>query len=211
MLWRHAIWHAKDERRSSVEITTHVTTVDARRTARVAAVANCQTKLQRSSSLHRSRNDLRWTMKSRGRQISLSPQRNPRRSLMLVLLALLSGFACGPRRAEEPALKHLQQQQSGDYVVTVLNETGQIKQGPAPLRLEFRKTSDQQLTDVGDVQVSAAMPMAGMSDMVVDTSVKRSPQAGRYELNVNFSMAGTYRLTATFAGGQQVRFELQVT
>ena len=51
----------------------------------------------------------------------------------------------------EPAgnLKEIQQQRSGDYVVALLNETGDLKQGPNNLTLEFRRANDNQLADAG--------------------------------------------------------------
>ena len=134
-----------------------------------------------------------------------------RRKGLVVPFVLLLAAACGPRGAESSGLKELQQRQAGEYLVACLHPTGDIKQGTSRLILEFRRESDRQFVDVGDIQVSAAMPMPGMPDMVVDTSAKRTEQVGRYEVQSNFSMAGTYRLNVTFAGGQQVQFELQVT
>lgn len=133
-----------------------------------------------------------------------------RRSFVLVV-ALLLPAACQREAAKSPELKQLQQRQVGEYIVAALHETGQLRQGTARLVLEFRRASDQQLANVGDIQVSAAMPMPGMPDMFVDTSATRTDQAGRYEVQSNLSMAGTYRVNVKFAAGQQVQFELQVT
>lgn len=132
--------------------------------------------------------------------------------LFVTLAAVLLIAACGrEREVPQAGGKELQQQRTGAYLVTLLHETGQLRVGPARLILEFRRDSDRQLSDAGDVQVHAAMPMPGMPDMVVDTSVKQTAQTGRYEVQANFSMAGAYRLKITFAGGQTVEFELQVS
>ena len=67
--------------------------------------------------------------------------------------------ACGG--SDKSNLKQIDQQRTGDYIVTALNETGQVKQGPNKFVLEFRKASDNKLTDVGNVQLNSAMPMPG--------------------------------------------------
>src|SRR5438552_19101219 len=66
-------------------------------------------------------------------------------------------------------LKQVQQQHVGNYVVTVLNEMGQLKQGQNKMALEFRNTSDNKLESVGDVQVNSTMSMPGMSPMIGKT------------------------------------------
>ena len=48
-------------------------------------------------------------------------------------------------------LKQIQQQRSGDYVVTLSNETGSLKQGTNNLTLEFRR--GDQLADPGNLEV----------------------------------------------------------
>ncbi len=63
----------------------------------------------------------------------------------IVIAFALVMTACG---GDASNLKQIQQQRAGDYVVTVLSETGQLKQGPNNFVLEFRKASDNQLADV---------------------------------------------------------------
>jgi hypothetical protein len=104
--------------------------------------------------------------------------------------------------------KEIQQQRSGDYVVALLNETGELKQGANSLTLEFRRVSDNQLSDVGNVKVESTMPMPGMGPMLANTKVAPSGTPGRYSINAELSMAGGWKTVVSFSGGQQVQFDL---
>ncbi len=116
--------------------------------------------------------------------------------------------ACGSG-GDTSNLKQIQQQRAGEYVITLLNETGQLKQGPNKFVLEFRKASDNQLTDVGNVQLNSLMPMPGMSPMSGGASATPSGTPGRYNVESDFQMAGTWNLTVKFGSGQQARFALK--
>ena len=117
--------------------------------------------------------------------------------------------ACGGSGGDTSNLKQIQQQRAGEYLVTLLNETGQLKQGPNKFVLEFRKTSDNQLTDVGSVQLNSLMPMPGMSPMSGGASATPSGTPGRYQIESDFQMAGTWNFTVKFGGGQQAKFALK--
>jgi len=125
-----------------------------------------------------------------------------------LLLALLFGFCLISCTQSSKDLKAIQHQQAGEYTVTILSETGSLKQGANNFTLEFRKTADQQLVDVGTVEVAPIMEMAGMSPMMATTEVAPSDAAGRYKVSGNFSMAGLWKCKVTFANGQSVRFNL---
>lgn len=116
--------------------------------------------------------------------------------------------ACGGD-GDTSNLKQIEQQRAGEYVVTVLNETGQLKQGPNKFVLEFRKASDNKLTDVGNVQLNALMPMPGMSPMSGGASATPSGTPGRYNIESDFQMVGTWNFTVKFGNGQQARFALK--
>ena len=123
------------------------------------------------------------------------------------LIAACIGFlltACGPKAD----LKPVQQQKSGEYTVTILNETGSLKQGQNNFTVEFRKTADNQLVDVGTVDVAPVMEMPPMSPMMGSTQVTPSGTAGKYNVTGNFSMAGLWKCKVTFGNGQSVRFNL---
>jgi hypothetical protein len=110
--------------------------------------------------------------------------------------------------APASTLKEIQQQRTGDYVVAVLNETGDLKQGTNTLTLEFRMASDNQLADVGDVKVESTMAMKGMSPMMAKTNVTSSGTPGRYNIEADLSMAGNWKTVVTFGSKQKVEFDL---
>ena len=112
--------------------------------------------------------------------------------------------------ATEPAsnLKQIQQQRSGDYIVSLLNETGQLEQGPNQLTLEFHNAKHE-LTAVGNVQITSTMAMPGMAPMVGTASVKPAGTPGRYDLSVDLGKTGRWDVVLTFDNGQKVQFALK--
>ena len=129
-------------------------------------------------------------------------------SVVVVSLALVL-TACGGSGGDTSNLKQIEQQRAGEYVVTLLSETGQLKQGPNKFVLEIRKASDIQLTDVGNVQLNSLMPMPGMSPMSGGASATPSGTPGRYNIESDFQMVGTWNFTVKFGSGQQARFSLK--
>ncbi len=117
--------------------------------------------------------------------------------------------ACGGSGGDTSNLKQIEQQRAGEHVITLLNETGQLKQGPNKFFLEFRKASDNQLTDVGNVQLNSLMPMPGMSPMSGGASATPTGTPGRYQIESDFQMVGTWNFTVKFGSGQQARFALK--
>ena len=115
-------------------------------------------------------------------------------SIALSLALLLA--ACGGTGE----LKTVQQQQAGDYTVTVLSETGKVPNGAGELTLEFRRTSDNQLVDVGTVEVAPIMEMPGMAPMMGTTTVTPGDTPGRYQVSSNLTMAGMWKFDVKFAG-----------
>ena len=125
---------------------------------------------------------------------------------VVVLALLMTGCKGGGSTSN---LKQIAQQRSGDYVVTVLNDTGELKQGPNKFALEFRKASDNQLANVGNVQLNTLMPMPGMSPMSGGASAEPSGTPGRYNVESDFQMTGTWNFTVMFANGQRAIFSLK--
>jgi hypothetical protein len=105
-------------------------------------------------------------------------------------------------------LKTVHTQQAGEYTVAVLSETGSIKNGSSDFVLEFRKTADNQLVDVGSVEVSPVMDMPGMGPMLGSTTITPGDAPGRYAVKSNLSMAGVWKFNVKFGDGHQVRINL---
>ena len=93
-----------------------------------------------------------------------------RRTVIAGVLAVVVGgglAACGGgERSDTSNLKEIQKQRAGEYIVTLLNDTGQLKEGKNDFVFEVRAASDNQLVDVGAIQVGTSMPMPGMPNMV---------------------------------------------
>lgn len=121
------------------------------------------------------------------------------------ILAVTFLMSCS-RNSKE--LKLVQQQQSGDYKIAILSETGTILQGKKPFTLEFRRATDDQLVDVGTVNVAPVMEMAGMGPMMATTQVTPSDTPGRYTAIGNLTMSGHWKVNVTFGKGQSARFNL---
>src|SRR5437667_8364650 len=98
---------------------------------------------------------------------------------LLAVLAIVLSQAAGCNR-EPTEFKQIQQQRSGDYTITLLNDTGVLKQHSGHLRLEFRNASTNELANVSNVQVEASMKMQGMGPMFGNVSSMREVSPGRY-------------------------------
>lgn len=131
----------------------------------------------------------------------------PDRLVGLLVLAVffIASISCS-RQATE--FKQLQQQRSGDYVVTLLSDTGVLKQHSGHLRLEFRNASTNALTNVSNVQVQTTMRMPGMGPMFGNVSGMRQASAGVYEFEIELSMAGQWNFLVTFDPNGRAQFNV---
>src|SRR6188508_3303402 len=91
---------------------------------------------------------------------------------------------------QNASLKPIQQQRAGDYQVTLLNDTGVVKQRANKLTLEIRQAATNELVKVNNLQVQASMLMPGMGPMFGEVSSVRELAPGRYDFDANFSMMG---------------------
>jgi hypothetical protein len=117
--------------------------------------------------------------------------------------ALVIGLAvsgCGSAPDAAP-LKELQKVRSGDVDVVLLSETGTLAQGKNSFVLEFRSPADGTLRDVGTVRANATMPMAGMAPMFGTLDLRPSGTPGRYLVNGEFGMTGTWQIKVEWQGG----------
>jgi len=128
---------------------------------------------------------------------------------MLIAVAIFAVPACStpeqpaetaPPPAQSTELTQIDQKTSGDYVVTLLSEGGSLSQGTNHLTLEFRRGG--QLSDPGQVEVKPMMEMKGAGPMLANASTTQSATPGRYNVTTDLSMAGPWKFTINFQGGQ---------
>lgn len=104
------------------------------------------------------------------------------------------------RPADAPALTELQRAKAGDLEVVLLAKGDALKTGRDEAVVEFRSVADRRLVDVGTVTVNASMPMAGMGPMLGTATAKPADVAGRYSVETDLGMAGTWRLGVEWNG-----------
>jgi YtkA-like len=127
--------------------------------------------------------------------------------MVSVALGLLSG--CGSSKLDSVNLKQMGQQRAGGYTITALSPTGNVAVGNSTFVLEFRRSSDNQLADPGEVRVALTMPMSGMAPMFGAASAEQSSERGRYHVTAKeVSMAGTWYLAVNYAGGSKAQLAL---
>jgi hypothetical protein len=119
-------------------------------------------------------------------------------ALLFTILIGASAAACSHGNDTAP-MKELQRAKSGDLTVVLLAKNDALKPGKDEAVLEFRNAANT-LVDVGAVKVNATMPMAGMAPMMGSTFVKPTDQAGRYRIDSDLTMAGTWQLAVEWSG-----------
>src|SRR5215510_13168679 len=133
--------------------------------------------------------------------------RMPARTKLAMTSVAIIFLLFGCKGTNSADFKLIQRQAAGDYTVSILSPTGTMKNGASTYALEFRKTSDNQLVDVGKVDVSPVMEMAGMAPMMGTAEVSATGTPGRYEVKGSLTMAGLWKVNVKF-GDQNVRFSL---
>jgi hypothetical protein len=113
---------------------------------------------------------------------------------VLVTLVLVVAVAGSTLAAD---LKVVKSQKAKDITVSVLNESGQWKQGNNTFVLEF--TKDKQPVDTGKVSLNTSMPMPGMAPMVAGATVEPDGP-GRYRGTINFPDRGDRQVTVAWDG-----------
>jgi hypothetical protein len=116
-----------------------------------------------------------------------------------LLLAVIASMAIACGRDEQSQLKELQRARAGSIDVVLLSAGEALHQGKNSSVLEFR-AADGTLMDVGSIRVNATMPMAGMGPMLAGTDVRPTDVKGRYAIDSDFSMIGTWRFTVEWDG-----------
>ena len=131
-----------------------------------------------------------------------------RRLMVRIPLALSFVLLWASCNRQPAALVQIQQQRSGDYVLTLLSDTGAVKQRANKFTLEIRNAANNELAHVTNVQIQTSMRMPGMGPMFGDISSLREITPGRYELNADFSMAGQWSFVVTFDPNGRAQFNL---
>jgi hypothetical protein len=119
-------------------------------------------------------------------------------SVLIVSTLVLS--ACSSSKPDAPKLTELQRTKSGDMDVVLLAQKDAIPTGKSQATLEFQTGADHHLVDVGTVKVGASMEMAGMGPMLGSVFVNKSDTPGRYTLDTDLGMTGTWRLKVDWDG-----------
>jgi hypothetical protein len=116
---------------------------------------------------------------------------------LILVVALAAGAAC--RADDTTNMTELQRLKSGGLDVVLLSRDEALRHGKDTFTIEFRSTPDGKLVDVGNVRVSANMPMPGMA-MFGNIEVQRTNVPGRYTATSDFGMAGTWRMKVEWDG-----------
>ena len=115
-----------------------------------------------------------------------------RMAVVLLLVAFVSAAGAAD-------MKVIKTQKAKDVTVSLMNETGQWKQGANAVVLEFTSEKDKKPVDVGKVTLSTSMPMPGMAPMVAGASLEpKGP--GRYEGSISFPDRGDRQVTVSWDG-----------
>ena len=116
-------------------------------------------------------------------------------AMLLVFLASQAG--CN-RTADTTGDPELQRVTSGDIDVVLLSSHS-LRQGRDQFTIEFRSKEGGQLVDVGEVKMTANMPMPGMP-MFGNIQVQKTNVPGRYTASSEITMAGSWRLKIEWNG-----------
>ena len=136
------------------------------------------------------------------RRASRPVSRAPGRAVIIVIVVMaLDAMACGAGGGRG-GTKEIQRVSAGALDVVLLAAGEGLQSGKDTAVLEFRSRADGRLVDVGSVNVAATMPMAGMPPMFGTATAARTAEPGRYNLDLQLGMAGSWRLEIRWDGPQ---------
>jgi hypothetical protein len=118
------------------------------------------------------------------------------KNLFFLLLAALAEWGCQTKGGDT---KQIESHSANGVVVSLLNETGELAQGPSRFTVAFHSASTNQPVDVGRVSVSAAMVMPGMP-MSAGIELTPSGETGKYRAQGAFGMSGAWRFEVRWDG-----------
>jgi len=115
---------------------------------------------------------------------------------LIVAAVVLS--ACSSNSA--PVTKEIQSHNSGDMVISLSSETGELAQGKNTFYIAFRSASKNQPVDAGTVAVNASMTMPGMAPMVAPIEIAPAGKPGQYFVKADFGMSGSFGFEVRWDG-----------
>jgi len=115
---------------------------------------------------------------------------------LIVAAVVLS--ACNGSSA--PATKEIESHTSGDMVITLSNEKGELAQGQNTFYIAFRSASTNQPVDAGTIMMSASMTMPGMAPMVAPIEISPAGKPGQYMVKAEFGMSGSFGFEVRWDG-----------
>jgi hypothetical protein len=107
-----------------------------------------------------------------------------------LIVAAMVLSACNSSNA--PATKEIESHTSGDMVITLSNEKGELTQGQNTFYIAFRSASTNQPVDAGTIMLSASMTMPGMAPMVAPIEISPVGNPGQYMVKAEFGMSGSF-------------------
>jgi hypothetical protein len=123
--------------------------------------------------------------------------------ITLTPLVFLSGCDAPP-----PESRLVQEQRSGNVMVSLFSDTGEVREDSNNFALEFRDAETNEPISVENLQIQASMPMPGMAPMFGDVSTNASTTPGRYEFTADLDMVGGWNLIVTFDADGRVQFNV---
>ena len=129
--------------------------------------------------------------------------------------------------AQGKPLNQVGQQRSGEYILTLFNETGTVKQGANRFVLEVRNAATNALTPVEQIHIETSMEMGGHPPMIGRGSAVAGDAPGRYIIGSDFAskppiggdtssprerqMAGLWKLVVIFHPNERIEFSASVS
>ncbi len=114
--------------------------------------------------------------------------------LFALLVGMCAILACQKKTGE---LKVITAADISEGKIFLKNAAGELRQGGNDLIVEFRDASGA-LVPVEKAQMSAAMPMPGMSAMTTSVDLKPAGEKGRFTAQPDFDMRGGWQCSVEY-------------
>lgn len=91
----------------------------------------------------------------------------------------------------------------GNVQIQLISPLGSVARGDNPLTLQAEDAATGAPLPVSAIAVTASMAMPNMAPMQTEVEVKPGDQPGRFQVNADFAMAGTWQVTARVDDGDR--------